>query len=329
MTTPAPVSLTDEYAAWLRTPPPAPPGSHWRRDQVYGTAGAGGRPLVLHLYAREPGACRPGILILHGGGWKHGTPYWLARLTGALAATGCVTATAEYRLSGEAAWPAALVDAKCAVRWLRAHAEEIGLDADRIAVAGDSAGGHLAAMIALTPGSFEGTGGLRSVSSAVQAAVLYNPVTDLRGIAAPAGPADTEEYRRVAREFLGGTDDELLAQASPITCVTERCPPVLTRVGDQDRITPVDACVAFHRALDRAGVTHHIEVVAGHGHALPWVDHAGCVDATTRFLGKCFDAQLIGTPAQRHQTATKSSIRQIASGHRAAHDVSHRPDPDT
>src|SRR5438067_9426358 len=98
----------------------------------------------------------------------------------ALASAGYVTASINYRLVPEATWPAALEDAKCAVRWMRANAAGLGVDTEKIVAVGDSAGGHLAAMVALTPGRFEGQGGNAQESSAVQGAVLLCPATDLR-----------------------------------------------------------------------------------------------------------------------------------------------------
>lgn len=275
--------LTAETLRWLATPKPAPPGSEWRAGVIYGTGGTGGRGLALYLYARGAGERRPGIVFLHGGGWQSGHPYMLVHHARELAANGYVTATISYRFSAEARWPAALEDAKCAVRWMRAHASEIGLDPDRIAVAGGSAGGHLAAMVALTPGHFEGTGGWETFSSDVQAAVLYNPALDLR----------SEGLVRLdaVQAFLGDTSEVLLSEASPITYVTPACPPVLTRVGDEDVFTTAQMCESFHRELDAQGVPNRLESVPGKGHGIPLHDHTGCVRSTIDFLGEQFARQ--------------------------------------
>ncbi|MBB5159355.1 alpha/beta hydrolase [Saccharopolyspora phatthalungensis] len=242
---------------------------------VYGTGG--GRPLELRLYGRGGGR-RPGVVFVHGGGWRKGTLDMLARLASEVADAGYVTATIDYRLSGEARWPAALEDAKCAVRWMRAHADELGVDAYRIAAAGGSAGGHLAALVALTPGRFEGSGGWAGVSSAVQAAVLYNPVIDL-GV-----PAIGE----MVEEFLG---PEPVPVASPLSYVDHSCPPVLSRVGTEDELTPASGCVAFHGRLDELGVANELEIVPGRGHGLPVHDHEGCYHATIDFLGRRFQGK--------------------------------------
>src|SRR5439155_18507256 len=100
---------------------------------------------------------RPGIVVIHGGGWVEGDKSSFAsRKAGVpgniedIADLGFVAVTINYRLAGEAPFPAALEDCKCAVRWLRAHAKDYNLDADRIGAYGNSAGGHLALLLGLT-----------------------------------------------------------------------------------------------------------------------------------------------------------------------------------
>src|SRR5690606_9232691 len=118
-------------------------------------------------------------------------------------------------------WPAALEDAKCAVRWMRASAAVLGLDADRLVVAGDSAGGHLAAMIALTPGRFEGIGGHASQPSVVSGAFCWYPVTDLR----LPGVVDSP-LPELTAQFLGPHAGAVVAEASPISWVHPGAPPI-------------------------------------------------------------------------------------------------------
>jgi acetyl esterase len=262
------------------SPLPAPKGASWRTDVVYGTVGPAARGLVLDLYAWAPGERRPGIVFIHGGGWSEGHPYMLVRLAGEMAAAGYVTATISYRLSGEAKWPAALEDAKCAVRWFRSNAVEIGLDPTRIAVAGESAGGQLAAMIGLTPGRFEGTGGWSQISSAVQAVVLYDPALDLQRL-------PREETRANLRKFLpDAAAGDAVIEASPITYSLAGCPPVLTRVGSDDDCTPASVCDEFHERLTGAGVPNRLSLASGLGHLLSAVDPVGCLEATAAFLSE-------------------------------------------
>lgn len=238
--------------------PPTPEGVSFRPREIYGTAG--GRDLHLDLYAL-PGERRPGMMFVHGGGWADGDPCMHIRNAAYLAARGYVTATIEYRLSAEVRWPAQIEDVKCAVRWMRANADAIGLDPDRLAIAGDSAGGHLAAMVALTPGRFEDAGGNQHVSSAVSAAVLWYPALDLRREAVVPGLDD------LLLALFGADDDALRAEASPIVHVGAQCPPILTLTGADDPVCPPGPMIAFHRALDAAEVPNRLEVWDGLGHA--------------------------------------------------------------
>jgi acetyl esterase/lipase len=256
------------------TPPEAPQGCDYRPEVVYGTGG--GRDLKLWLYAR-PGERSPGIVFIHGGGWVGGHPFMLVRMAAAMAERGYVTATIEYRLSTETTFPGPLSDAKCAVRWMRANADEIGLDPSRLAVAGGSAGGHLAALVALTPGRHEGDGGHDDFASDVRAAVLFNPGLDLRLTGDPT-------LDGIVTQLLGEPTDERIAEATPLTHVTSASPPFLTRVGDRDRITPASTCERFHGLLDDARVPNRLDVLPGLDHGIPQTDFAGCVEAMTGFL---------------------------------------------
>lgn len=260
----------------MRVPTPPRPSCRLQPDVVYGTAGTSGRALTMHLYTHSDFATveRPGIAFFHGGGWAHGFANASASLASELAGEGYVTASISYRLSDEALWPAALEDAKCAVRWMRSNAHEIGLDSTRIAVAGGSAGGHLAAMIALTPGRFEGTGGWEAVSSEVQAAVLRAPCLDL------SHTRQSKTLHELVRKFLG--DENLVTEASPINYVSSACPPVLTRVGDQDTATPASVARTFHRILDKSGVPNELVIVPGMAHAPGASDDVYHVDAMKR-----------------------------------------------
>jgi acetyl esterase/lipase len=263
-----------------------PRGAVYDAGVTYGRAGAGGRPLHMHLCRRADAAERaPGVVFVHGGGWSQGDPYLHVRHILELAVRGYVGAAISFRQSGEAPWPAALQDAKCAVRWLRANAESLGLDPDRIAVAGGSSGGHLAALVAMTPGRFEGTGGTSDGRSDVGAAVLWYPPTDLQAVVDRATSVPPE-----IAAFLRDTGPERLAEASPVTYVRPGLPPVLTMIGDADELVALADVQAFHALLDAAGVPNELEVYGGVGHSFdlrPMYWHR-CFDRMLRFL----DAQL-------------------------------------
>src|SRR5262249_4876269 len=113
----------------------------------------GGRPLTMHLLRAQPQpqTKAPALLWVHGGAFRYGSQDSGTPTRPPFARRGYVCATVEYRLSGEAQWPAQIEDVKCAVRYLRAHADELGIDPDRIGAWGASAGGHLVAMLGAAP----------------------------------------------------------------------------------------------------------------------------------------------------------------------------------
>jgi len=251
--------VTAGDALAVMTTPAVPDGCVYVPDQVYGHAG---RPLPMHLYRRaDPTERRPGVVFIHGGGFIEGFPEMMIGYAAALAARGYVTASIDYRLASEASWPAALEDSKCAVRWMRANASQIGLDPDRLAVSGGSAGGHLAAMVASTPGRFEGSGGQPEQDSGVRAAVLWYPGLDLR----PS--TGTEKLNEVTELFFGHpVDDEQAAVASPVTYSSD-ARPTLTFTGTEDPIVKVEMVRGYHRALTEAGIDNELVEVPGVGHS--------------------------------------------------------------
>ena len=237
----------------------APPGSV--HDPAVQVAEVDGGPLTMSLYRRaDPGERRPGVLFVHGGGWAGGCPTFHARHCSALAEQGYVTASVAYRLVPSVRWPDPLLDCKRALRWLRANHGQIGLDPERIAVAGGSAGGHLAAMLALTPGRYEPEDA-PAASSQVCGAVLWYPAIDL--------PATTHlpEAKAMVEALLGSLDPALLAEASPINHVHPGAPPVLTLTGGLDQLTTARDMRRFHDALDAAGVPNRLRIFPDADHA--------------------------------------------------------------
>jgi acetyl esterase/lipase len=238
-----------------------------KKDIQYGDAGQ--RPLLLDLYSpRDLDGPVPGLIFIHGGGWKAGKKedYRLYGLT--FAQKGYVVASVQYRLSGEARYPAAIHDVKAAVRWMRSQGESIGVDPDRIGVAGGSAGGHLAMMLGYTSDvpTFDGNSGHEDVSSRVQAVVnIYGP-TDL-----------TTEFARqrssgsLLRGFFGGTYDEkspLYEQASPVRYVTPDDPPTLILHGTIDDIVPVNQADLLAAKLNETGVPYIYDRLPGWPHTM-------------------------------------------------------------
>lgn len=282
-----PGNLTLTVGDWLdlHGVRPPPPGFELEQNVAYGRAGAEGRELKLHVFRPlDTSVTRPAIVFVHGGGWAGGHPFFHLRHAHELAALGYTTATIGYRLCTEALWPAALEDTKCAIRWVRANHRELGVDPDRIAIAGGSAGGHLACMVALTPALFEGTGGHNDVSSEVAAAAVWYPMTDMD---APGNTCE-EEVDPLVRSFLGSREPDVVREASPITYARSGAPPILTMTGDEDPLTTVGMIRTFHDALDRSGVTNRLEIFEGRNHAFDFFpgDWELCFELLTEWFAE-------------------------------------------
>ena len=215
-----------------------------RKGLVYATYGD--RALQLDLYRPKSadGESLPAIVCIHGGGWWQGTRESHAHLAQALADRGYVTATISYRLSGEKPFPAQIEDCKAAVRFLRARADEFGIDRKRIGATGLSAGGHLAALLATSGGvaELEGDGGHADRTSTIQAAVPMGAQSDFHAEHIQAvkrtPPAKAGEKPNIWVQFLNGTPSEVpetYALASPLTHLDASDPPMHFITGEQDR----------------------------------------------------------------------------------------------
>ena len=181
--------------------------------------------LKLHVYSPtdlKRGDKRPAIVFFFGGGWKHGSANQFTRQAAYLSERGMVAATADYRvLERHNVLPDKCVeDAKSAVRWMRKNATRLGVDPNRIAAAGGSAGAHLAACTALTRG-LEAPGEDHKLSSKSNALILFNPVLDL---SSPKG------IKRV------GGNKEIALQISPQQNLKAGAPPTLLLFGTADRL---------------------------------------------------------------------------------------------
>lgn len=200
----------------------------------------------------------PVVINIHGGAWFFGDKRNIHTRSGIqLAFEGYAVATINYRLSGDAKWPAQIYDCKAAVRFLRANAEKYNLKTDKIGVISNSAGGHLAAMLATTEGQseFEDLSmGNSDFSSSVEAVATWYGVFDL---------FNTEEYKkqltRVGETFkyeddgvtdrlmgckLKGNEDKY-ADASPISHINKNMPPMLIQQGTSDAVVPYLQAIEF------------------------------------------------------------------------------------
>jgi acetyl esterase/lipase len=280
--------------------PPARPGAGGTRLLlgVPYAALPGARPLELDLVL-PPRAARkvPVAVFLHGGGWRLGSrhsagpAYRDADPTPfeRVAQAGVAVASVDYRLSGEATWPAPLHDAKAAVRWLRERADELGVHPGRIAAWGESAGGHLAQLLGLTGDdpALEGEVGVTGPSSAVCAVVAWYAPSDVAAVATDKGGDPGDPTTREA-QLLGAApaaEPERAAQASPITHVAPGAPPFLLLHGAVDRAVPCVQSRRLHRALTAAGVETELAVHPDADHM--WL---GAPDAPGWALDRTIDA---------------------------------------
>lgn len=247
------------------SPTEAPKAFTVHKGAVVGNAGV--RDLLGDLYMPAPaGDLRPGVVVVHGGGWRRGRPEGVRGFGERLAQAGFVCLLVAYRLTPEAIWPAQIEDVKCAIRFLRAHADSLGVAPDRIGILGDSAGGQLALMAGVSGAVFEGSGGHGGCSSAVAAAAaMYGPTR-----------IPFEDARPNHRALLGPEANEAdYERASPIAYDLGRFPPCLLIHGVEDEAVPVADTIAFHDELARLGRPVSMHLFAGEGHAFDRKTPAG------------------------------------------------------
>jgi acetyl esterase/lipase len=198
----------------------------------------------------EPGVLRPGIMEVHGGAWRIGSKREQGiPLLNHLAAAGWIGINVDYRLSPRVKFPDHLIDLKRAIRWYREHAEEHGADPDFLCVTGGSAGGHLAALVALTANVPDYQAGFEDVDTSVRAAVPFYGIYDLGALLDGASGSFASF---VERGFMGTTradDPEAYDKASPVHWIREDAPPFLVVHGDLDTLVPVAQARSFTEHL--------------------------------------------------------------------------------
>jgi acetyl esterase/lipase len=235
----------------------------------------------------------PLVVIVHGGGWSAGHRSLYRKDVRRLASIGFVATTIDYRLANVPTkiFPAGISDVRCAVRWLRAHANEHAIDPTRVVVIGASAGAHLAAMM----GVERDVAGLDDGTCGVDPA---QPV-GVSGVVGYYGPYDLRNPEKIynnsmipaIEQFLGVRAEdapELATRASPIAHVTSDAPPFLLFHGIDDTIIPVDESRRFEKTLHDAGVPSLLVEVAGedgtHGFPLLVTTRARVTCTTLAFL---------------------------------------------
>jgi acetyl esterase/lipase len=250
----------------------------------------------------------PVVVWIHGGAFQLGDrrelpptyePDSVFRL---LNEAGIACATVDYRHALEAPFPAQLHDIKAAVRYLRHHADVLGIDAKRIGAWGESAGGHLAALLGLTGNreDLEGGLGAQGQPSSVSAVVDFYGVSSLTHMprlddfgAFMTGPLLAAVPEGVSLEpgpmLVGNSDDPaLLDAASPLAYVTEAAPPFLLIHGDSDGLVPLSQSELLADALAQAGARQELVTVEGGDHAFFFAEDqvAGLLDTAVAFFKK-------------------------------------------
>jgi acetyl esterase/lipase len=226
--------------------------------------------LRLDVFApRTPGRLRPAIVQVHGGAWVSGFKWAQGvPLLGQLASLGWVGFNVDYRLAPRAAFPAHVIDVKRAIAWVREHAEEYGIDPRFIVVTGGSAGGHLAALVGLTPGDPEYQPEFEPADTSVAAVAAFYGFYDLTERRRPLGRVVRGFLERWVLKARYDDDPEAFARASPIERVHAQAPPFYVVHGSADTVVPVEGARAFVerlRALSGSPV-FYLEV-PGAGHA--------------------------------------------------------------
>lgn len=194
---------------------------------------------------------RPAIVFFHGGGWVGGSPSQFEEQAKYLASRGMVCVHVQYRLlKGDAtSLPIVCIqDAKSAMRWVRGHAADLGIDPNRIAAGGGSAGGHLAAFVGIMD-TFDDPKDDTAVSSRANALVLFNPVFDCS--------KGSFGYSRVGERFK---------EFSPALNVTAKSPPAIVFVGSKDTLIRPEQVEAFKAAMTKAGVRCETHIYEGQPH---------------------------------------------------------------
>ena len=241
-------------------PPPDIGDLRPERDIVFGRGGDMDLTLDVYHPPENVEPKRMAIIHLFGGGFFVGNKNagYIINDAKALGRLGYTNISANYRLQSEGLWPAQIHDTKAAIRWTRANAERLGIDADKIAVAGYSAGGMLSLMAGATNGmeAFEGNGGNAGVSSEVQAAIGVYPLA----AAQTARGLFSDELSEAALA-------DAMAAASPTSYIGAGFAPTIFIHGTNDNTVPVSSSIDFFNRLHDLDVPTALTLIQGADHA--------------------------------------------------------------
>ncbi len=219
---------------------------------------AGLRDLAVEVFAPTAESKRTAVILLHGGGWMFGDRRMTYPYAEILASHGFTAIAAEYRLLGEAPWPAQILDVQDVIAWVHENADALGIDAGKVAVEGFSAGGQLA-LLAAAGADFGG-----KVTPVAAAVSFFAPVL-MTAAVMPVRPPPIAA-------LLAGGDDEVAAKASPITYVAPGFPPTFLLHGAADKMVPHMMSQQFFEAVMAVGSKADLHIYQGQNHefcALP------------------------------------------------------------
>jgi acetyl esterase/lipase len=253
-----------------------------RTNVVYGQAD--GEPLLLDVYQPKSPGPHAAVLLIHGGGWIEGDKRGYEGTGTLLALAGYVAFSINYRLARKHPYPAALDDCQRAARWVRAHAAAYHVDPARVGALGNSAGGHLAALLGVRDTRDNQDPELAEYGSRVQAVVDYYGATDLERLWRPDRSVGLEA-------FMGGPPagrEGRYREASPATWADRASAPFLMLYGTEDHQVPPEQARLMDGALRRHGVESTLLLFPGAGHGWPTGSRHGwrSLTATLTFLGR-------------------------------------------
>ena len=250
---------------WKHVVSPGETAARSDLNVIYGRAG--GQDLMMDIFypTNAAGAPLRVVMYVHGGGWRMGQKEMLGMMPGPveLLRRNYLVVTIDYRLAPNYKFPAMIEDAKCAVRFLRANARQYNLDPNRIGVMGDSAGGHLVALLGLSDAGagFEGRS-FTNESSRVEAVVDFYGPSDFT-----KGPASRMAYRLMKDAFaVTNAADPMIKRASPVTYVTSNAPPFLILHGDHDGLVSIQQSIELNERLQAAGADSTFVVIHNYSH---------------------------------------------------------------
>lgn len=253
------------------------------RDVVY--AEPGGHRLLMDIYQPETAGPHPAVLLVHGGGWLGGSKAGYPTTGMMLARHGYVACAINYRLAPQYPYPAAFDDCQRAIRWIRAHAKEYDIHPKRVGAMGDSAGGHLVALIGVRDTRDNSDPALARFKSRPDAVVANYGAHELVRM------WDIEMAHRPLTAWLGGPPqgfEKVYRDASPVAMASRKSPPFLIVHGNQDKVNPLEQSELLHAALRKKDVDSTLLVIDGGGHG--WAPDSAfgrqAEAATLEFLAK-------------------------------------------